>query len=182
MFSSGDKGEHDVIEATYQRFANVNRNTDPRSPIIPRRHRRQRRVMEPMNVARSGRRLQRHCTRTGTGCCHCPTCMLLRLPRHECADLPMVLHNTVTSYTSPYLITRSLGHHWRLLWPVPSTFLCHSQLSKSANSSHVNFLYYLPISPSLSSSPSSHCAFQDDLCVTISLQSWASWPLKGSFS
>jgi len=39
--------------------ANGNRNTDPRFPIVPPRHRRQRRVVWPVNVARSVRRLQR---------------------------------------------------------------------------------------------------------------------------
>ena len=64
VFSSGSKNEDkpDVIETIDQRLANDNRNSGLRSPVDPRRHRRQRRVMRPTDVARSVRRLQRHCT------------------------------------------------------------------------------------------------------------------------
>ena len=75
VFSSGSKNEDkpDVIETIDQRLANDNRNTGLRSPGDPRRHRRQRRVMRPTDVAQSVRRLQRHCT--------CPNWMLFQVDR-----------------------------------------------------------------------------------------------------
>ena len=45
-----------------------NWTTDPRSPVVRSRHRRPCRAMGQVNVARSVRRLQRHCTCTETGC------------------------------------------------------------------------------------------------------------------
>ena len=59
-------GNPDIIETTDYRLANGNRNTDPRSPIVSRQHRRQRRAMGPMSVPRSAHRLQWHCTETGS--------------------------------------------------------------------------------------------------------------------
>ena len=73
VFSSGSKNEDkpDVIETIDQRLTNDNRNTGLRSPVDHRRHRRQRRVMRPTDVAQSVRRLQRQCT--------CPNWMLFQV-------------------------------------------------------------------------------------------------------
>ena len=91
MFSSGSRNEDkpDVIETIDQRLANDNRNTGLRSPVDPPRHRRQRRLMRPTDVARSVRRLQRHST--------CPKWMLFQVYREAFAPTAQQQQNETSA-------------------------------------------------------------------------------------
>ena len=88
--------------------------------------------------------------------------LLLHLPIHECADRPVVLQNTVTSYTSSYFITSEdrLGNTGVFFYQILQRFpVIHNYRSRRTpalstlilSSSHLFF---------------SICALQDGLCMT----------------